>query len=261
MRAELQDALARLRRERGDEDERADLRIAERGVGDHRAAVGVPDEDDRPGDLVEDVADRGGIAREAAQRVVGHDDGIAVGAQAPGHITPARGAVPRPVHDDDRRLGRPDLLGLRLRGGRQPGDAECDEHEEDRPPHSDDRARSRAPQGISWRERRRRPSVDVQPRRRCARDLASSRRVPAPGERDGHPAVRPGVGLREHAHVDARVENHHRLGHGRQPTARRRAPPRGTRPRRPATAEAPPHRAPAGRGSRARAARTPTGSA
>ena len=118
--AELQDALARLRRERGDEDERADLRIAQRGVGDHRAAVGVSDEDDRPGDLVDDVADRGGIAREAAQRVVGHDDGIAAGAQAPGHITPARGAVPRPVHDDDRRLRPRTFLAFASAGDGNP---------------------------------------------------------------------------------------------------------------------------------------------
>ncbi len=55
----------------GDVDERLDVRVAGRGVGDHDAAVGVADEHDRAADLAQHALDVGGVGGDAAQRVGG----------------------------------------------------------------------------------------------------------------------------------------------------------------------------------------------
>ena len=103
----LAEALALVRGERGDEDEPAD--VAETGcrVGDHRAAVGMADGEDRPGDLPHEAGDVGGVVGDAAQRIRrrGHLDTRAL--EALDDAVPARrvgeGAVDE--HDGDRGVG------------------------------------------------------------------------------------------------------------------------------------------------------------
>jgi hypothetical protein len=63
------ESLAFVRREGGDEDEADDVLRAGGGIRDHRAAVGVPDGQDRPWDLLEERRDVGGVMSDAAQRV------------------------------------------------------------------------------------------------------------------------------------------------------------------------------------------------
>ena len=69
--------LAGVGHERGDVDQRLDVGVAGRGVGDDRATVGVSDEDDRPADAVQDAGEVRGVRRQAAQRVGRRDDGVA----------------------------------------------------------------------------------------------------------------------------------------------------------------------------------------
>src|SRR5690606_30189455 len=63
--------------ERGDVHETDDRVVVRGGLGDHDPAVGVPDEQDGPSDRPDDVADVGGVAGDAAQRV-GHGDDVEV---------------------------------------------------------------------------------------------------------------------------------------------------------------------------------------
>ena len=66
--------LALVRGEGGDVDQPDHIRGLGAGVGDHHAPVGVPDEQDRTRDLVDDGGEVGGIGRDTAQRVGrGHD--------------------------------------------------------------------------------------------------------------------------------------------------------------------------------------------
>ena len=75
------------------------------GLGQDAAAVGVPREDDRPVDRVEDVADVGGVALQAAQRVGDARDVVAamhevaaresVTALTPAHLEQMRAANAR----------------------------------------------------------------------------------------------------------------------------------------------------------------------
>ena len=89
--------------EPGDVDER---RRCRRRPGStsvmHRAAVGVADQHDRAVDAPDEVAQRGGIGRDAAQRVGARDDAVPVGGQRLDHAVPARRVGERAVDEDDR---------------------------------------------------------------------------------------------------------------------------------------------------------------
>ena len=63
------DRLALVRREGGDVHERADP-VVGAGLGDHDAAVGVADEDDRAVELVEDAGGRCDVIVERRRRVL-----------------------------------------------------------------------------------------------------------------------------------------------------------------------------------------------
>ena len=74
-------ALTRLEGEAGDVDERRQVAGVGIDVGHDRSAVGVPGEQDRSVDGADEVAQCGGIRRDAAQRVGPRDDAVPVGGQ------------------------------------------------------------------------------------------------------------------------------------------------------------------------------------
>ena len=59
-----------------DVDQRLDVRVADRGVGDDFAAVGVSGEDERTADGGQDAGQVGGVGGHAAQRVRRRDDRV-----------------------------------------------------------------------------------------------------------------------------------------------------------------------------------------
>ncbi len=63
------------RTERRDVDQRLDFRIVD--IGDHRAAVRVPDENDGAVDVRNRLLDHGRVVSRPAQRIVRHHDAIA----------------------------------------------------------------------------------------------------------------------------------------------------------------------------------------
>ena len=96
------DGLAGGRGEAGDVDECLDVGITGGGVGHDEAAVGVPDEDDRPVDRVEDALEVRGVGVDRAQRVGGREDGVVVSLQAAGDVVPAGGVGEGAVDEHDR---------------------------------------------------------------------------------------------------------------------------------------------------------------
>jgi hypothetical protein len=98
------DVLALVRGEARDVDESLDIAVAARGVGDDRAAVGVPGENDRALDAVEQVRDRGGVAGEGAQRVPRGDDAVTGGVEPSDDAVPAGGLGEGAVDEDDGGL-------------------------------------------------------------------------------------------------------------------------------------------------------------
>jgi len=97
------------------------------------SAVGVSDEHDRTRDCAEIAGQVSGVARQAAQRVRRHADGVSAVLEALRDARPARAIRPRSVDEDDGELRMPGLRGdRRLCRGRQddrgqheePGDAE-----------------------------------------------------------------------------------------------------------------------------------------
>ena len=101
----------------GDVDERLDVRVAGRGVGDHDAAVGVADEHDRAADLAQDALDVGRVGGDAAQRVGRADDLVALVLEALLDAVPAGGVGEGAVDEDDGRLGGLGGGGQRRQGG------------------------------------------------------------------------------------------------------------------------------------------------
>jgi len=99
---EREGALAGLRRKAGDVDEPGDLAGVGVDVRDHGAAVGVPDEHDRPVHGADQVADRGGVGGEAPQRVGGGDHRVARPQQRVDHAIPARRLGERAMDKNDR---------------------------------------------------------------------------------------------------------------------------------------------------------------
>jgi hypothetical protein len=61
----------------------------------------VPDQQHRPVDGADEVADGSGVARDAAQRIRGGDHTVAVGHERIDHAIPARGLGERAVDEND----------------------------------------------------------------------------------------------------------------------------------------------------------------
>jgi hypothetical protein len=90
--------------EGGDEDQADHIGGAGGGVGDDRAAIGVPGQQHRAVDLAEQAGGVGGIGGHAAQRVGRGDDGVALLLQPLDDAVPAGRIGERAVHQHDRRL-------------------------------------------------------------------------------------------------------------------------------------------------------------
>ena len=116
-RGEAQDGVALIGGVGGDVDERLDVRVAGRGVGDHDAAVGVADEHDRALDRAEEGLQVGGVGGHAAQRVGGRDDLVALVLELFLDAVPAGGVGEGAVDEHDGGLG-----GGAIRNGRGGGD-------------------------------------------------------------------------------------------------------------------------------------------
>ncbi|MNE54208.1 hypothetical protein D3C80_1489720 [compost metagenome] len=93
-------------REGGDEDQGRDIgQVA--GLGQHRPAVGMTDQNDRPFLLRHHLAHSFGVVGQRGQR---HVDGVQRGVAPPrqfgDHLAPVGGAAPEAVDEDDGgRLG------------------------------------------------------------------------------------------------------------------------------------------------------------
>jgi hypothetical protein len=85
-------------------DQADDVRGAGRGIGDDRAAVGVPAQQHRTADLAEQAGDVGGIGGHAAERIGRSDDGVTLLLQPLDHAVPAGGVREGAVHQHDGRL-------------------------------------------------------------------------------------------------------------------------------------------------------------
>jgi hypothetical protein len=96
----------RLRGRQGvDVDEGLDLVIAGGGVGDDLPAVGVPDQDDRAGDAVQEVGQVGRVVGQPLEGVRWRVHGVPVSLQALDNGVPAAAVSPRPVLQHDGGLG------------------------------------------------------------------------------------------------------------------------------------------------------------
>ena len=85
-----------------DVDEPDDLAGVGGDVGDHRAAVGMPDQQHRPIHAAHDVADGGGVAGEPPQRIGGSDHVVTRLEQVMNDAIPARGLGKRAMDENDR---------------------------------------------------------------------------------------------------------------------------------------------------------------
>jgi hypothetical protein len=122
---DLEQGLAHLRGEGGDVDQPDDVIGVGGGVGDHGAAVGVADGNDRAGDLRNRAGDIRRVVGDTAQRVGGGDDRDAGGEEALDDAVPTGGVGEGAVDEDDGRGGAgggggvghggPFLLGCRGR--------------------------------------------------------------------------------------------------------------------------------------------------
>ena len=105
-------------REGGDVDQRLDVRVAGRGVGDHDAAVGVADEHDRAADRRQEAPEVGRVGGDAAQRVGGRDDLVAAVLELVDDAVPAGGVGEGAVDEDDGRLARLAVAGAAARAAK-----------------------------------------------------------------------------------------------------------------------------------------------
>jgi len=109
--AEVEDALARIGRERGDVNQPGDLRIGA-GLGVDGAAVGMAAEQDRPVLERDRPLDGSDVVREGRQRILDRDDVQAGLLQDWDDLGPTRAIRPRAVDEDHvshrglRRVGR-----------------------------------------------------------------------------------------------------------------------------------------------------------
>jgi hypothetical protein len=102
---DLEQGLAHLRGEGGDVDQPDDVIGVGGGVGDHGAAVGVADGNDRAGDLRNRAGDIRRVVGDTAQRVGGGDDRDAGGEEALDDAVPTGGVGEGAVDEDDGRGG------------------------------------------------------------------------------------------------------------------------------------------------------------
>ena len=101
-----------------DEDERRDVRVVRGDVADDGAAVGVPDEDDRPVDALHDARD---LTRHRPRASAAGSRARRRGSRARellGDEAPARRLLPRAVDEHDRGPAAPSVAA-----GRRPGRA------------------------------------------------------------------------------------------------------------------------------------------
>jgi hypothetical protein len=103
-----------LRRETVDVHEPDDLAGVGVDVGDHHAAVGVGGEHDRPVDRPDQVAERGGVGGDAAQRVCHRDHQVARVEQRIDDAVPARRLGGAAVDENDGGLHEKLLSGWGL---------------------------------------------------------------------------------------------------------------------------------------------------
>ena len=135
--AELRVGLPGRRRRRVDIDQRLHAGHARSGVGDHRSAVRVPDEHDRPAYRLQEVRDVSRVGREVLDRIRDRAYADARALQHPHLAGPAGRVRPRAVDEHDRRgriarLASPKpvdggrrVLGRRCAGG---GERDRDHH-------------------------------------------------------------------------------------------------------------------------------------
>jgi hypothetical protein len=95
--------------------------------GHHGAAVGMPDEDHGPVELVDHGADVGRVGLQASQRVRRCEDAPAVAGEPLVEGPPAGGVGERAVHEDNRGAGHLGLLH-RGAGSRDAARARCSRH-------------------------------------------------------------------------------------------------------------------------------------
>jgi hypothetical protein len=92
--------------------EAQDVSSTGRGLGDHRATVGVADQDLATRDRVQRRPDEGDVGVGALEAQRGRARRIAVLLQAGHDLVPGARACPRAVNEDDRRpLGRQSAAG------------------------------------------------------------------------------------------------------------------------------------------------------
>src|SRR5262249_22497210 len=85
--------------------QRLDVGVAGGGVGDDKSAIGVPDQDDGPGNGGQEVRQIGGVVADAAQRRGGGVHGEAVFLQLQDDRGAAGGVCPGAVLQQVGRLG------------------------------------------------------------------------------------------------------------------------------------------------------------
>ena len=100
---DLAERLTLVERERRDVDEADRVGRARAGDGDHRAAVGVADQQHRPVDLVDVARDVLGVVGQAPQGVRRREHRHVVGLQVLDDRGPVRGVGEAAVHEDDGR--------------------------------------------------------------------------------------------------------------------------------------------------------------
>jgi len=101
---EREAALAGVRCEGVHVHESDDLAGVSRDVRDHRSAVGVPDEHDRPVDGADEVADGGSVGGQATQRIGRGPRRLPCVDEQVDDRAPARGLRERAVDEDDGRF-------------------------------------------------------------------------------------------------------------------------------------------------------------
>jgi hypothetical protein len=106
--------LALVRGKGRDEDEPDNVLGVSGGVGDDRAAVGVPDEEHRAGDLADPTGGVGGVVGDAPQRIGRGDDRDTRRLQPFDDPAPTRAIGKRTVHEHNRE-------GSSARGGGRSG--------------------------------------------------------------------------------------------------------------------------------------------
>src|SRR3984893_5729036 len=123
-RHELGEGLTLVGSEGSDVDERLHVRDADGRVGDHRAAIGVANENDRTGDRLQDAMDVFGVGGKPTQRVCRCDHRKATTFEVRDFLVPSGRVRPATVHEHDRRLGTGYVVVVRRR--RDPGHADAE---------------------------------------------------------------------------------------------------------------------------------------